>query len=61
MGAQLVELADALDPSQLRHPSGEARSPSRPTIGAIEIFDPFTGGAGCGASIALKRSRLGCD
>jgi hypothetical protein len=46
MGAPLVELADAVDPSQLRHPSGEARSPSRPTIGAIEIFDPFTGGRG---------------
>jgi hypothetical protein len=43
------------------HPSGEAAHPFRPTIGAIEIFDPFTEGAGCGASIALKRSRLGCD
>ena len=31
---------------KLRHPSGEAAHRSRPTIGAIEIFDPFTEGRG---------------
>jgi hypothetical protein len=46
MGAQLVELADAVDPVPVEAPVGRSRSPSRPTIGAIEIFDPFTEGRG---------------
>ena len=49
------------EPADRNRVNAPPRSRSRPTIGAVDILDPFTEAVGCGASIALKRSRLGCD
>jgi hypothetical protein len=46
MGASWLSSRTPSTQSQFRHPSGEAAHPSSPTVGAIEIFDPFTEGRG---------------
>jgi transposase len=57
----MAALEAQLDMVDMEPAVGRSRSPSRPTIGAVEISIPSRRAAGCGASIALKRSRLGCD
>jgi hypothetical protein len=62
MGAQPVELADAVDPNpswgaRRAKPLTRAARPSARSRFSI----PSRRAAGCGASIALKRSRLGYD
>ena len=42
----MAALGAQLDMVDMEPAVGRSRSPSRPTIGAIEIFDPFTEGRG---------------
>ena len=42
----MAALGAQLDMVDMEPAVGRSRSPSRPTIGAVEIFDPFTEGGG---------------